>query len=64
MAIVDRRPGSLLTSTDLQLFAAAELARFKVPTRVEFTDEPLPRTATGKVLKRELKARYTTSGAG
>ncbi len=43
VAIVDRRPGSLLTSADLQLFAAAELARFKVPTRVEFTDEPLPR---------------------
>ena len=30
------------------------LARFKVPREIEFIDE-LPRNATGKVLKRELK---------
>jgi long-chain acyl-CoA synthetase len=31
------------------------LAHFKVPEVVLFRDEPLPRTATGKVLKRELR---------
>ena len=32
----------------------SDLARYKVPREVEFIDE-LPRNATGKVLKRELK---------
>ena len=34
------------------------LARYKVPREVRFV-EGLPRNATGKVLKRELKAEYT-----
>jgi fatty-acyl-CoA synthase len=38
------------------------LAHFKCPTRVEFVDE-LPRTATGKVLKRDLRERFTGSVA-
>jgi fatty-acyl-CoA synthase len=38
------------------------LAHFKCPTRVEFVDE-LPRTATGKVLKRDLRERFTGSAA-
>jgi acyl-CoA synthetase (AMP-forming)/AMP-acid ligase II len=32
------------------------LARFKIPSVVRLTDEDLPRTATGKVLKRKLRA--------
>jgi fatty-acyl-CoA synthase len=35
----------------------ANLARYKVPREVEFLDE-LPRNATGKVLKRELKEMH------
>jgi acyl-CoA synthetase (AMP-forming)/AMP-acid ligase II/uncharacterized membrane protein len=35
----------------------ADLARYKVPREVEFIDE-LPRNATGKVLKKELKERH------
>jgi len=33
------------------------LARYKVPRSVRFMQE-LPRSATGKILKRELRARY------
>jgi acyl-coenzyme A synthetase/AMP-(fatty) acid ligase len=36
---------------------ASRLARFKVPTPIVFTEEPLPRNATGKVLKRDLRSR-------
>ncbi|WP_007024839.1 acyl-CoA synthetase [Saccharomonospora iraqiensis] len=36
---------------------ATRLARFKVPRHVEFVDE-LPKTATGKVRKPDLRARY------
>ncbi len=34
------------------------LARFKIPTAVKLTEGELPRTATGKILKRELRTRY------
>ncbi|MFC3069576.1 class I adenylate-forming enzyme family protein [Phenylobacterium soli] len=34
---------------------AERLAKFKIPTAIRLTADPLPRTATGKVLKRELK---------
>jgi acyl-CoA synthetase (AMP-forming)/AMP-acid ligase II len=39
----------------------ADLARYKVPREVEFLDE-LPRNATGKVLKKELKEREEGEG--
>jgi len=37
---------------------AGRLARFKIPTAVRLVEDELPRTATGKVLKRELRTRY------
>jgi acyl-CoA synthetase (AMP-forming)/AMP-acid ligase II len=58
-AVVQRRPGSALTGSDVQEYAASRLATFKVPTTVFFLDEDLPRTATGKVLKRDLRDRFT-----
>jgi acyl-coenzyme A synthetase/AMP-(fatty) acid ligase len=50
--------------SDLQQHVAQRLASFKVPTRVVLVDEALPRTATGKVLKRELRQRFVESPAG
>src|SRR5437667_12242728 len=41
----------------------SQLASFKVPRRVELVDE-LPRTSTGKVLKRELLPRLEAEDAG
>lgn len=58
-AVVQPRPGAALSPGDLQEFAASRLATFKVPTTVFFLDEELPRTATGKVLKRDLRDRFT-----
>ncbi|HEX7037913.1 MAG TPA: class I adenylate-forming enzyme family protein [Pseudomonadales bacterium] len=57
-AVVEPRPGHEIDVNDLQAFVASRLARFKVPTQVIVIEEPLPRTATGKVLKRQLKERY------
>ncbi len=45
-----------VTGDELQDWVRQQLARFKVPRDVVFVAE-LPRNATGKVLKRELKAR-------
>jgi long-chain acyl-CoA synthetase len=56
-----------VTAADLADPAAADeiresladrLARFKIPTAIRLTEGELPRTATGKILKRELQARY------
>ncbi|MFD8793883.1 FadD3 family acyl-CoA ligase [Streptomyces vinaceus] len=51
-----RRPGSTLTADDLIAWSRREMANYKVPREVEFVTE-LPRNASGKVLKRELRAR-------
>jgi len=55
-AFVVRRDGASLTEDDVREHVRANLARFKIPRDVVFVDV-LPRNATGKVLKRELRAR-------
>jgi fatty-acyl-CoA synthase/long-chain acyl-CoA synthetase len=50
-------PGSELTGDDVMTFAREHLANYKIPRSVEFTDE-LPRTGSGKILKRQLRAPY------
>jgi acyl-CoA synthetase (AMP-forming)/AMP-acid ligase II len=59
-AIVQRASGWDEKALEAELTAslAARLARFKIPTRYFIIDEDLPRTATGKVLKRELRQTY------
>ena len=56
-ATVVRAPGSSLTGEEIAAFAREHLASYKVPRSVDFTDE-LPRTGSGKLLKRQLRAPY------
>ncbi|MDQ4039162.1 MAG: AMP-binding protein [Actinomycetota bacterium] len=53
-AIVVRSEGSDLTQDEVLRYAATQLARFKLPTSVEFVDE-LPHSVTGKVSKARLR---------
>jgi acyl-CoA synthetase (AMP-forming)/AMP-acid ligase II len=53
-AVVVLRDGASATEDDLKKHVKSNLAAYKVPREIEFRDE-LPRTSTGKVLKRELK---------
>ena len=53
-AVIVRADGSDLDETAILNFCRERLARFKVPQTVRFIDE-LPRNATGKILKRELR---------
>ncbi|WP_406735106.1 FadD3 family acyl-CoA ligase [Streptomyces sp. NBC_01108] len=51
-----RRPGATVTADDLIAWSRREMANYKVPRAVEFVDE-LPRNASGKVVKGELRGR-------
>jgi acyl-CoA synthetase (AMP-forming)/AMP-acid ligase II len=56
-AIVVRRPGRDPRPEEIIAFARERLAHFKCPTSVDFA-EALPRTPSGKLLKRELREPY------
>jgi acyl-CoA synthetase (AMP-forming)/AMP-acid ligase II len=49
----DKLPG------ELRATLGRSLAQFKIPTAFRFTESDLPRTATGKVLKRELRELFS-----
>jgi acyl-CoA synthetase (AMP-forming)/AMP-acid ligase II len=53
-AFVVPKPGATLTPDEVTAYAREHLANFKVPRRVEIVDS-LPRNATGKVVKPELR---------
>jgi long-chain acyl-CoA synthetase len=56
-AVVVRRPGADPAPAAIIAFARERLAHYKCPTSVDFVDA-LPRTPSGKVLKRELREPY------
>ncbi|HQS96878.1 MAG: fatty acid--CoA ligase [Novosphingobium sp. 17-62-19] len=57
-AVVHLAPGTQATEAELQQWVADRLARFKVPVRIVFSAETLPRNANGKILKKELSALF------
>ena len=62
-AFVSLRPGSAATEADLIAFCKERMAAYKYPRAVEFVDE-LPKTVTGKVLRRELRTAEAAKRAG
>ena len=57
------RPGAGLTEDELLSFAKSTLAKFKVPKKAVFVDE-LPKTAVGKILRRQLREPFWQQGQG
>jgi long-chain acyl-CoA synthetase len=55
-AFVSLRPGSSVTAEDLITFTRERMAAYNYPRQIEFLDE-IPKTVTGKLLRRELRAR-------
>jgi fatty-acyl-CoA synthase len=53
-----RKPGSTLTCDALLEFLQERLGKFKLPRVVEFSEEPLPKTGTGKIRKLVLRERF------
>jgi long-chain acyl-CoA synthetase len=58
LALVIQRAGHAPDADELIAFARERLAGYKLPRTIEFVDE-LPRTPSGKVLKRELRERWS-----
>ncbi|WP_435797482.1 class I adenylate-forming enzyme family protein [Streptomyces clavifer] len=56
-AVVRLRAGAVVPVEELRARVGRTLAAFKVPALVLVTQEPLPRNATGKILKRELRGQ-------
>jgi len=59
-ALIVPRPGARPGPEDVIAFARERLAGYKVPRSIDFVTD-LPRTPSGKVLKRELRDRYAVS---
>jgi long-chain acyl-CoA synthetase len=57
-AVVTLKPGASATESELRAFVAERLAAFKVPVRVLFWPETLPRNANGKIIKPELRKLF------
>jgi long-chain acyl-CoA synthetase len=55
-AYVSLRPGQQATAEELIAFCRQQMAAYKYPRQIEFLDE-LPKTVSGKLLRRELRAR-------
>jgi long-chain acyl-CoA synthetase len=54
-AAVVIRPASTVTTADLAAWCREAMAAYKVPTQWDVRVEPLPRNASGKIVKRELE---------
>jgi long-chain acyl-CoA synthetase len=60
-AIIQVEPELPLTVDDVRKWVGEALAGFKVPTHVELRSEPLPRNASGKLLKNALRGTGAVS---
>ncbi|MTA69227.1 MAG: AMP-dependent synthetase, partial [Actinobacteria bacterium] len=58
-AVIVLRPGRSMSDVELRDFLAGKIASFKIPSKIWFRDEPIPRNASGKFLKRELRKEIT-----
>jgi acyl-CoA synthetase (AMP-forming)/AMP-acid ligase II len=56
-AVIVRRPGSSIDESDVVAHSRVHLASYKVPRSISWSDE-LPKTGSGKILKRELRAPF------
>jgi len=59
--VVILKPGSAVTEAELIEFCRSNLAHYKCPRSIEFC-QTLSKTATGKVLKKELRKKYRGTG--
>jgi len=59
-AVVVLKPGKTLTAEELIAYCRRSLANFKVPRSIEFSDTELPKSGSGKILKKVLREHFWT----
>ena len=57
-AVVHLTASMAASEAELQAFCRTRIAAFKVPVRILFLNETLPRNANGKILKKDLRALF------
>jgi fatty-acyl-CoA synthase len=58
VAFIVLKPGAALDEAALVEYLQKRLGKFKIPRAFHFRSEPLPKTGTGKILKRELREQF------
>jgi acyl-coenzyme A synthetase/AMP-(fatty) acid ligase len=58
MAVVRLKTGTTLSANELIAHCRRSLGSYKVPRRVEFSETELPKSGSGKILKRILRDGY------
>ena len=54
-AVIVPKEGKVITADEIRAFLKADLAAYKIPSKIWFRDEPIPRNASGKFLKRDVR---------
>jgi long-chain acyl-CoA synthetase len=57
-AAVVLRPGTNLSAEELKQYCKTRIASYKVPRHIDFMTEELPKSGSGKILKRVLREKY------
>jgi long-chain acyl-CoA synthetase len=57
-ACVVRKPERTLSADDLIAHCRRFLASYKIPRHIEFSENELPKSGSGKILKRSLRERF------
>jgi long-chain acyl-CoA synthetase len=61
-AVVQVKPDMDVTQDELRHYVAQKIAAFKVPVEIQIQRDPLPRNANGKIMKSELRGRFSPRG--
>mmetsp|Transcript_29292 Transcript_29292/g.85444 ORF Transcript_29292/g.85444 Transcript_29292/m.85444 type:complete len:312 (+) Transcript_29292:956-1891(+) len=62
LLVFRRKPGAMLSEEDVREFLAPHFAKWWLPDRVVFVEEPLPLQGTGKVWKLKLRESLAQGG--
>src|SRR6266498_1241023 len=60
MACVVLKPGKALSADELIAYCRRSLANYKIPRSIEFSETELPKSGSGKILKKVLRERFWT----
>lgn len=56
-AFVIRKPGTKPSAEEIQQYVATKVAKYKMIDEIQFVNE-IPKTSSGKIMRRELKKMY------